>query len=235
MNSENVENYLTAIFRLTRESSTASTSALAEHLGLTAGSVTGMLKRLSDQGLVEHVPYYGSQLTPRGRAQALTLVRRHRLIEQFLVQVLGYAWDSVHAEAERLEHAVSDDLVDRMAAVLGHPSEDPHGAPIPLRGQAWEEPVLPSLEDLEPGSRAVLRRVPDEDAETLRYLARLHVVPGTVVTVIERTPCQGPLRIRVGDAEHYLGLELSRQLRVEPLSAAKEAESVGGLLTGRSS
>ena len=224
MRSENVENYLTAIFRLTRETSTTSTSALAEHLGLAAGTVTGMLKRLSEQGLVEHVPYYGAQLTERGRSQALNLVRRHRLIEQFLVQVLGYAWDGVHAEAERLEHAVSDELVDRMAAVLGHPAEDPHGAPIPTNGEPFEEPLLPCLEDLEVGGGAVLRRVPDEDPEALRYLARIGLVPGAELTLMERTPCRGPLRIRVGNEEHYLGMELSRQLRVEPRTEAGQVE-----------
>jgi len=215
MGSDALENYLIAIFRLTREHRTTSTSALAEQLGLTAGSVTGMLKRLSDQGLVEHVPYYGARLTERGRGRALNLVRRHRLIEQFLVQVLGYPWDGVHSEAERLEHAVSDELVERMAAVLGHPSEDPHGAPIPSADLAFEEPVLPALSELSEGVRAVLRRVPDEDGETLRYLAKLGLVPGVEFTLEERTPCGGPLRLRVGDREAYIGLELSRQLRVE--------------------
>jgi DtxR family Mn-dependent transcriptional regulator len=224
MQSAQVEDYLTAIFRLTRDGTAASTSALAEHLGLAAGTVTGMVKRLSEQGLVEHVPYYGAQLTEAGRARALNLVRRHRLIERFLVEVLGYAWDGVHAEAERLEHAVSDELVDRISVVLGHPAEDPHGAPIPETGRPFEEPKLPSLEDLEVGGTAVLRRVPDEDPEALRYLARLALVPGAELTLLERTPCRGPLRVRVGEQEHYIGTELCRQLRVEP----RQSERSGG-------
>src|SRR5688572_6889422 len=135
MASSNVEDYLKTIYSLAADSEAASTSAIAHALGVAAGSVTGMLKRLSDQGLVEHVPYYGARLTVGGEEQAVGLIRRHRILEMFLVQVLGYTWDRVHEEADRLEHAVSDELIDRMAQVLGSPTVDPHGAPIPASGK----------------------------------------------------------------------------------------------------
>ena len=139
MNSSAVEDYLKTIYNLCSDEQAASTSAIAERLDVAAGSVTGMIKRLADQGLVEHVPYYGAHLTVEGEAQAVALIRKHRVLEMFLVQVLGYTWDRVHDEAERLEHAVTDELVDRMASVLGFPDVDPHGAPIPSSGKAFVE------------------------------------------------------------------------------------------------
>src|SRR5688572_2931668 len=131
MPSMAVEDYLKTIYSLTRRDQAASTSAIAELLGVAAGSVTGMLKRLAEQELVEHVPYYGARLTESGEREAVRLIRRHRVLELFLVQVLRYTWDRVHEEAERLEHAATDEMIDRMATVLGEPVLDPHGAPIP--------------------------------------------------------------------------------------------------------
>src|SRR3954451_10224042 len=129
--TRSVEDYLKAIYRLSPEGRPASTSEIAHLLELSAPSVSGMVKRLSELGLLEHVPYKGVQLTAEGRRAALRMVRRHRLIEAYLVQFLGYSWDTVHEEAERLEHAVTDQLVERMAGALGHPTTDPHGDPIP--------------------------------------------------------------------------------------------------------
>ena len=134
MTSPAVEDYLKALYHLSREGEAVSTSALAERLGIAAGSVTGMLKRLAEQGLVEHTPYYGARLTQTGQDNAVRMIRRHRVLELFLVDVLGYTWDRVHDEAERLEHAVSEELIDRMAKVLGEPASYPHGAPIPTAG-----------------------------------------------------------------------------------------------------
>jgi DtxR family Mn-dependent transcriptional regulator len=216
MNSIRAEDYLKAIYFLGRGESAAATTAIAARLGVAAGTATGMIKRLADRGLVEHVLYAGSRLTAAGERDALGLVRRHRVIEAFLVRRLGYGWDTVHEEAERLEHAVSDELVARMAAVLGDPERDPHGAPIPIPGRPFEDPVHPCLGDLEVGARAVLRQVPDEDPEALRYLARLCLVPGAELLVLERTPFRGPLRIAVDGQECYVGAELSMHLRVEP-------------------
>jgi DtxR family Mn-dependent transcriptional regulator len=217
MISPAVEDYLKAIYQLSRGGEAASTSAIAERLGVAAGSVTGMLKRLADQGLVEHTRYYGALLTDRGREHAVRTIRRHRVLELFLVQILGFTWDRVHEEAERLEHVASEEMIDRMAHVLGEPAEDPHGAPIPVAGEKFTETNFPSLTDLETGRLAVLRRVPDEDPAALRYLARMNLVPGVEVEVLERAPFNGPITVRIGDDRHVLGRELSDTIRVEPI------------------
>lgn len=211
-----VEDYLKTIYLLTQGELPVGTSAIAERLGVAPGSVTGMLKRLGVQGLVEHERYQGARLTEQGRREAIRMIRRHRILELFLVEVLGYTWDQVHPEAERLEHAASDELVNRMAAALGDPQADPHGHPIPSSSGQIPTRTLPTLAELEPGRSAILRRVSDEDPEALRYLARLNLIPGVAIEVLERTPFEGPLRIRVGKAEEMVGLELARRLRVEP-------------------
>jgi DtxR family Mn-dependent transcriptional regulator len=212
-----VEDYLKAIYQLSQGGSAVGTSAIAERLGVAPGSVTGMLKRLGRQGLVEHERYQGARLTDDGLREAIRTIRRHRVLELFLVEVLGFTWDQVHQEAERLEHAASDELVDRMAVVLGNPDQDPHGHPIPSSAGKIRIPDLPTLADLPEGRRAVLRRVSDEDPEVLRYLARLNLVPGVEVRVLERTPLRGPLRVRVAGNDEMLGLEMAARLRVEPV------------------
>jgi DtxR family transcriptional regulator, Mn-dependent transcriptional regulator len=217
MVSPAVEDYLKAIYQLSRDGEPVGTSAIAERLGVAAGSVTGMLKRLADQGLVEHTRYYGAGLTDRGREHAIRTIRRHRILEIFLVEVLGYTWDRVHDEAERLEHVASEEMIDRMARVLGEPAEDPHGAPIPVAGETFTEARFPSLADLPPGRPAVLRRVPDEDPAALRYLAGLNLVPGVEVEVLDRAPFNGPITVRVGSTNQVLGREISQDLRVQPL------------------
>ena len=210
-----VEDYLKAIYQLSESDRAVGTSAIAERLGVAPGSVTGMLKRLGKQGLVEHERYQGARLTEPGRREAIRMIRRHRVLELFMVEILGYTWDQVHVEAERLEHAVTDGLVDRMARVLGDPEFDPHGHPIPSSAGQIEVTQLPTLAQLEPGDRAILRRVSDEDPEALRYLARLNLIPGVELEVLERTPFQGPLRVRVGRSEEMIGLELAARLKVE--------------------
>ena len=218
MSSPAVEDYLKTIFHLSGEGVAAATSAVAERLGVTAASVTGMLKRLVDQGFVEHVPYYGARLTPSGQERAVAIIRRHRIIESFLVEVLGYAWDEVHEEAERLEHTASARLIERMSDVLGRPESDPHGAPIPTAEGTYVDQRLPSLADIDAGARAVLRRVSDEDPEQLRYLAGMGLKPGTEVEVLEHAPFDGPLRVRVGGAdgpEQMLGRRFASTLKVE--------------------
>jgi len=212
-----VEDYLKAIYLLSVEGERVSNSAIAERLGIAAASVTEMLKRLGEAGLVEHVPYRGVTLTEAGAETAVRMIRRHRVLESFLVEQLGYTWDQVHEEAERLEHAASDDLIDRMAQVLGEPREDPHGHPIPARGCEFLEEPLPTLAELGAGRRAVLRRVSDEDPALLRYLAELNLRPGVTIELIDRAPFDGPLRVRIGDAIELLGVELAKRLYVEPL------------------
>lgn len=210
-----VEDYLKAIYQLAEGDAAVGTSAIAERLGVAPGSVTGMLKRLGKLSLVEHERYQGARLTETGRREAIRMIRRHRVLELFMVEILGYTWDQVHVEAERLEHAVSDGLVDRMAHVLGDPESDPHGHPIPSSAGKISVSDLPTLAELEPGERGTLRRVSDEDPAALRYLARLNLIPGVGLEILERTPFKGPLRVRVGETEEMIGLELAARLRVE--------------------
>jgi DtxR family Mn-dependent transcriptional regulator len=209
--TRSVEDYLKAIYRLS-EGGPASTSQIAQLLELSPASVSGMVKRLSEQGLLEHLPYRGVQLTFEGRRAALRMVRRHRLIEAYLVAFLGYSWDTVHEEAERLEHAVSDTLVDRMAAVLGHPTADPHGDPIPSPEGDIDEPAGVPLSEVDPGSTVELRRVDESQPERLRYIASIGLTPGTLVSVVERQPFQGPITIEAGGRTHVIAHELGRVL-----------------------
>jgi DtxR family transcriptional regulator, Mn-dependent transcriptional regulator len=218
MTTPAVEDYLKAIYQLSEAGEPVSTSAIAERLGIAPGSVTGMLKRLAEAGLVEHTRYHGARLTDEGAGNAVRTIRRHRVLELFLVDVLGYTWDRVHDEADRLEHAVSDELIDRMAAVLGSPTADPHGAPIPESGAEFREQRYPSLADLTPGDRATLRQVPDEDAAALRYLAELELKPGAELEVIDVAPFNGPMRVLINGTEQVLGREIACHVKVEPES-----------------
>jgi DtxR family transcriptional regulator, Mn-dependent transcriptional regulator len=211
--TRSVEDYLKAIYRLSPEGRTASTSEIAHLLALSAPSVTGMVKRLSEQGLLEHVPYRGVQLTDEGRRAALRMVRRHRLIEAYLVGFLGYSWDTVHDEAERLEHAVSDTLVERMAAALGNPDFDPHGDPIPSADGFVHELSGISLSDVPVGETVAIHRVQESQPERLRYMASLGLKPGARITVLDRQPFDDLVTIEVGDRKHVIGRELSQVLQ----------------------
>lgn len=210
-----VEDYLKAVFALeTRLGGAVPTTALANRLGITPGSVSAMLRRLAELGLLAHEPYRGVLLTDEGRRVALRTLRNHRLLELFLVEVLDVPWDRVHDEAERLEHAVSDDLVERIAAKLGQPEFDPHGDPIPDRELELAEPKTRSLHELEVGDQVRFVRVSDADPAMLRYLAARGVVPGESLTLVDRQPFGGPLTVRLGEDEHALGPELAAAMRV---------------------
>jgi DtxR family transcriptional regulator, Mn-dependent transcriptional regulator len=210
--TRSVEDYLKAIYRLSPEGQPASTSEIAHLLELSAPSVSGMIKRLSELGLLEHLPYKGVQLTAEGRRAALRMVRRHRLIEAYLVEFLGYSWDTVHQEAERLEHAVSDPLVERMAMALGHPSVDPHGDPIPTADGSVEELASTPLAALGVGATAEIVRVRESDSERLRYLATLGLRPGAVITVLDRQPFGGPVTIETRGEVQVIGQALAQVL-----------------------
>jgi DtxR family transcriptional regulator, Mn-dependent transcriptional regulator len=216
MTTPAVEDYLKTIYQLSEHGEPVSTSAIADRLGIAAGSVTGMLKRLAEAGLVEHTRYHGASLTDAGAANAVRTIRRHRIVELFLVEVLGYTWDRVHDEADRLEHVVSDELITRMAAVLGEPDADPHGAPIPAAEGEFHERRYPSLAELEPGASATLRRVPDEDPAALRYLAELGLRPGAQLEVVAVAPFNGPIHVLINGCEQAIGRDLAQQVRVEP-------------------
>jgi DtxR family Mn-dependent transcriptional regulator len=211
--SRSTEDYLKAVYELGGETSAVQTNAIAEVLDVAAASVSGMLRRLSEAGLLEHVPYRGVLLTEDGRRAAVRVVRRHRILESYLVTRLGYDWDSVHAEAEQLEHAVSDRLIERMAQALDYPAYDPHGAPIPTSGGQVEELHAVPLADIPVGADAELRLVSDKDPERLRYLRSLGLEVGTRFAVVGRQPFDGPLTIHVpGRDPLVLGHELARAL-----------------------
>jgi DtxR family Mn-dependent transcriptional regulator len=210
--TRSVEDYLKVIYALSPEGRTASTSDIAHRLELSAPSVSGMIKRLSEQGLLEHIPYQGVQLTAEGRRAALRMIRRHRIIEAYLVARLGYTWDAVHDEADRLEHAVSEDLIERMAEALGNPDADPHGEPIPT-AEGWiEEVEATPLPQISAGETVEIRRVTAGDPDRLRYLASVGLQPGVVVTVVERQPFSGPITLRVAEQERVIGHELAECL-----------------------
>lgn len=192
-----------------------STSSIAERLTLSAAAVTSMLKRLAEQQLVSYEPYYGVRLTARGELAALRIIRRHRVLELFLQQVLSYPWDRVHDEAERLEHAASDELIERLAIFLGEPTRDPHGAAIPTAEGEVDTTEHPVLADLEPGRPMLVLEVTTGDPEHLRYLGSLDLYPGSRVEVLERAPFHGPLTIRVNDARTVLAHDLAERIRIE--------------------
>ncbi|HEY6219018.1 MAG TPA: metal-dependent transcriptional regulator [Gemmatimonadaceae bacterium] len=214
--SASVEDYLKAIYELEVARGAAATNDIAEALGIAAASVSGMLRRLARQRLVSHEPYRGVHLTRDGRRAALRTIRRHRVIESYLTTALGYPWDRVHDEAERLEHASSDELVDRMAAAIGEPETDPHGAPIPTRqGRLESGPALIPLSELPEESTAQVARVGDRDAERLRYLATLGITIGADVRVTARGPFDGPITFVVGGARRTIGRELASGILLE--------------------
>lgn len=207
--TRSVEDYLKAIYHLSLGGAPAGTTEIAHLLDLAPASVTGMVKRLSEQGLLEHVPYKGVELTPGGRRAALRMVRRHRVLESYLVAFLGYTWDAVHEEAERLEHAVSDALIERMATALGNPSVDPHGDPIPAPDGTMVELVYTPLSEVPVGERVEVRRVETGQADRLRFFADHGLVPGAAVVVLDRQPFGGPMRVRASGREQLLGAELA--------------------------
>jgi DtxR family Mn-dependent transcriptional regulator len=216
LRSSAVEDYAKAIYALQmRDDQPVSTTALAERLGVTPASASGMVKRLCELGLVTHRRYHGVLLTDAGRRVALEVIRHHRLLELYLVESLGVPWDRVHEEAEVLEHVLSDDLEELIATKLGDPTHDPHGDPIPSRDLTIEEIRTESLSALEPGARGTFARISDSDPDMLRYLAERGIAPGEELEVVERQPFGGPLFVRFGERVHPLGGELARAMRVQ--------------------
>ena len=225
MGSEAIDDYLKAIFQIAGESERASTAALATKLSVAPASVTGMLKKLSEAAppWIDYQKHHGARLTDRGRARALEVIRHHRLIELFLHTVLGYSWDEVHAEAERLEHAISETFEDRIANVLGDPEFDPHGHPIPRRDGTLPKRFDTSLVHMEPGTKARVSRVSDQDSEMLQYLSSIGVRPGVWIHLLERGPFDGPLMLRVegGSRVHAFGPRLAAAIRVRDTGGGK--------------
>lgn len=212
--SSAVGDYLKAIWSLSQDGP-ATTNAIAERLGFTPASVSGMLGRLSDNGLVDHVRYRGARLTDDGRREALRLIRRHRLIETFMIRELGYRWDEVHDEAETIEHAVNDRFAERLATLLGDPSHDPHGDPIPTAdGDVPATPDVP-LDEVGHGTVLEVARLMSQDSDTLAYLGNLGIEPHAHLTVVGREPRGGLIEIEVGGRRTSLSRDLAQLVRGE--------------------
>ena len=223
MVSHAVEDYLKAIYELAEDTDKVSTSALTEKLGVKAPSVTGMLQKLAEGELVNYERHQGVTLTRKGRRVALEVIRHHRLIELYLSRALGYNWDLVDVEAEKLEHVISEEFEDRIAAFLGEPTHDPHGDPIPTKDGSVADYSRTPLTDVAAGETTRVARVSDDDPALLRYLGELGMVPGATVTVTSRAPFSGPMHVRVGgedEASHALGREVTDQVFVEDAPAA---------------
>lgn len=195
MVTRSVEDYLKAIYKLQRDGEPASTNAIAEALNIKAASVTSMLQWLRDHDMADYRRYQGVQLTDKGLAEALRVIRRHRLIELYLHQYLDVPWDRVHPEAERLEHAITPYLEERIDARLGYPQFDPHGAPIPTSAGTVPERDLITLYDLQPGDLSVVQHIPDDDADLLRHVADLGLVPNVALIVSERDEVDGSVQV----------------------------------------
>jgi DtxR family Mn-dependent transcriptional regulator len=214
--SPSVQDYAKAVYALeTRGGAAVSTNDLAARLGVTPASVSGMVRKLTEVGIVEHQPYHGVRLTNEGRRVALEVLRHHRLLELFLAQELGMSWDRVHAEAEVLEHVLSEELEQLIAARLSHPSVDPHGDPIPTPELEIDERPTSGLDELAVGAAGRFVRVSDSDPEMLRYLAEHGITLDARLQVVDRQPFGGPAFVRFGECEHPIGGELARAMRIE--------------------
>ncbi|GAA0518973.1 transcriptional regulator [Saccharopolyspora subtropica] len=216
--SPSVEDYLRAIYGLSERGVPVTNATLTQRLGLSPSSVSGMINKLAQLGLVTHVRYRSVELTPEGRRLAYDVLRRHRLIELFLVEELNYSWDEVHREADVLEHAVSDELIAHIAAKLGNPTHDPHGDPIPTADGTVEHPATKLLDHVEPGTVGTIARVWDTDSELLRYLTQHGMTLGARIEVVERKPFGGPLVVRVGEPPNteteFVGGEIATALSI---------------------
>jgi len=212
--THSMENYLKVIFEILEKQERATTSAIARRMRIASPSATAMIKKLDELKMVTHEPYRGVRLTEAGRKTALEVVRHHRLIELYLAEALGMPWDRVHDEAERLEHVISEDLEDRMDAVLGSPTVDPHGSPIPDRDGTVLRVEARALSDVSVGQTVKVVEVEDRDPELLRYLGTLELYPGTEVEVLRIEPYDGPFFIRCGNREFILGRAAAHEIRV---------------------
>ena len=226
MRTAAVEDYVKIIYKLQTQTETVSTSALAERTGTTAAAVTKMLKHLAQLNLVSYTPYHGARLSPMGETIALEIIRHHRLLELYLAQAMGYSWDEVDAEAEKLEHVISEEFEARIDTLLGHPETCPHGDPIPAADGTLHELHLRTLSDCQPGEVVAIARVKDTNADVLRALTarvmRLH----TIVSVLNRDTIDGLLTIQVGDQQHVIGQSLASSVFVAPFAQEQESLQV---------
>lgn len=229
MKSQSMQDYLKAIYQIQEKQNgeAVSTSSLAAWLGIASASVTGMIKRFAsaDPKLVEYEPYAGVTLTDAGQRIALEVIRHHRLIESYLCQMLGYSWDEVHAEADRLEHFISEDMEDRMAEALGNPITDPHGDPIPDRAGNFLKLDAFPLTQLTDEQPAIITRVIGQEPDLLRYLSEQGLTLSTRIQVISKAPFNGPINIRIfGKTETRLALgrDVADKILILPMTNAPQ-------------
>ncbi len=215
MYKEAIEDYLKAIYNIQQENGKVATTTLAKKMSIAPASATGMIKRLSDLKLVTYEKYQGVKLTRSGEQIALEVIRHHRLIELFLAEALGLPWDKVHDEAEKWEHVLSDEVEERIDQLLGYPTRDPHGAPIPGRDGKMPELNDVQLTDLIKGQQAAIVQVNSKNPELLRYLGSMALYPDTVLVVLEVAPFDGPVTIEVDGKQHILGRKVAENIFVE--------------------
>ena len=218
-----VEDYLKAVWMLQQSEVPVSISRISERLGVTTAAVRAMVKRLAEQGLLRHKPYHGVELTAAGEMEGLRVIRRHRILELFLTEVLSYELDRVHEEAERLEHAVSDHVIERLAHLLGNPQRDPHGSAIPTIEGEVDPVVYPTLADAAPGVAGRVVEVSVQDTEDLRCLGSLDLYPGARVEVVDRATIEGSISLIVNGASRALSRELAEQVHMAPDADGREA------------
>ncbi|MEO1022331.1 MAG: metal-dependent transcriptional regulator [Bacteroidota bacterium] len=210
--SQSIEDYLKVIYVLNTEEEGASTTAIAEAVGVSSASVTNMLKKLSGMGLITYQQYKGAELTEAGTRIALEVLRHHRLLELYLKEIMGYSWDEVHDEAEKLEHHISEQFEDRIAELLNHPTHDPHGDPIPSKDGVMPEMAQLSVSDAEEGKSYIIGRVKGQDPELLRFLEKEGIIPGVKLTVLEKTPFEGPVKVLLEKTEQTIGNVIAQQV-----------------------
>lgn len=210
--SQSVEDYLKAIYILETEGDGATTTNIAETLDVSSASVTNMLKRLAGMNFIDHKSYKGATLTDAGRKIALEILRHHRLLELYLKEVMGYSWDEVHEEAEKLEHHISEQFEDKIAELLDHPTHDPHGDPIPTKDGVMPDMASLSVCDADEEKSYLIGRVKDQDPELLRYLEKTGVIPGVKLTILEKAPFEGPIRVLLEEEEKTLGYAIAKQI-----------------------
>ncbi|MBN2732263.1 MAG: metal-dependent transcriptional regulator [Balneolaceae bacterium] len=215
--SQAVEDYLKAIFKLQADEKGVSTTRLAEAMEVSSASATNMIKRLAEMGLVDHQSYKGAKLTGSGRKIALEIIRHHRLLELYLLEVMGYSWDEVHDEAEKLEHHISERFEDKIAELLGDPTHDPHGDPIPTKDGIMPKMDEQPLIQAEESQTYIIGRVKDQDPERLRYLEKEGLLPGVQLTIKKKAPFNGPLTLLVEDEEKIIGQDLAKTIFVAEL------------------
>jgi DtxR family Mn-dependent transcriptional regulator len=216
LNHQAIEDYLKTIYALEQDESPVSTSRIALARSVKPGSATSMIQRLARLNLVNYEKHYGAALTEAGKQIALEVIRHHRLVELYLIEALDFSWDEVHEQADILEHVISEELEEKIAAALNYPSFDPHGDPIPSREGLMVEVETLALADLPDNTTAIVSRVPDSaDGDFLRYIAQLGLIPGNELTVVEAAPFDGPLTIEINGQKQIVGYKTASTIRVE--------------------